>query len=154
MDPTVANGSSTAFIGKTNAHPAQVQMLNFSVQREFPGNILLEGAYIGNLSHHISSNGLEQVNQLNYSKYGSLGTLLGQLVCSPAANAAGITAPFPGFVGTVAQALRPYPQYQGINVITSMIGNSTYHAAQSKVRKHLSRGVSFLLASPSPNHLP
>jgi hypothetical protein len=145
IDPTVANGSSTAFIGATNAHPAQVQMLNFSIQRELPGNMLLEGAYIGNLSHHISSNGLEQINQLNYAKYGSLGPLLGQLVGSPAANAAGITAPFPGFVGTVAQALRPYPQYQGINGITSMIGNSTYHAAQFKVQKRYSSGLSFLV---------
>ncbi len=145
IDPTVANGSSTAFIGKTNAHPAQVQMLNFSLQRELPGNVLVEAAYIGNLSHHISSNGLEQINQLNYAKYGSLGPLLGQLVGSPAANAAGITAPFPGFVGTVAQALRPYSQYQGINGITSMIGNSTYHAAQIKVQKRYSNGLSFLV---------
>ncbi|MEO8659226.1 MAG: TonB-dependent receptor [Bryobacteraceae bacterium] len=145
IDPTVANGSSTAFIGRTNAHPAQVQMLNFSIQRELPGSMLFEGAYIGNLTHHISSNGLEQINQLNYGKYASLGPLLGTLVGSNAANAAGIFAPFPGFVGTVAQALRPYPQYQGINGITSMIGNSTYHAAQLKIQKRYSSGLSFLL---------
>jgi hypothetical protein len=89
-------------------------MLNFSIQRELPGSMLLEDAYIGNLSHHISSNSLQQINQLNYAQYGSLGPLLGQQVGSPAANAAGITAPFPDR-GTVAQALRPYPQYQGIN---------------------------------------
>lgn len=145
IDPTVANGSSTAFMGKSNAHPAQVQMLNFSVQRELPGNMVLEAAYIGNLSHHISSNGLEQINQLDFRKYGSLGPLLGALVGSPQANAAGIRAPFPGFVGTVAQALRPYPQYLGINGITSMIGNSTYHAGQLKLQKRYSSGLSFLL---------
>jgi hypothetical protein len=145
IDPTVANGSSTAFMGKTNAHPAQVQMINFSVQHEFPGSLLVEGAYIANLSHHISSNGLEQINQLDYGKYGSLGPVLGALVGSPEANAAGIRAPFPGFVGTVGQALRPYPQYLGINGITSMIGNSTYHAAQFKVQKRYSSGLSFLI---------
>src|SRR5262249_35683385 len=90
-------------------------------------------------------NSLQQINQLNYAKYGSLGPLLGQQVGSPAANAAGITAPFPGFVGTVAQALRPYPQYPGINGVTSMIGNSTYHAAQFKVQKRYSSGLSFLV---------
>jgi hypothetical protein len=145
IDPTVANGSSTAFMGKTNAHPARVQMLSFGVQRELPGNVLLEAAYIGNLSHHISSNGLEQVNQLNYQKYASLGPVLGSLIGSPQAIAAGIGAPFPGFVGTVAQALRPYPQYLGINGITSMIGNSTYHAAQFKFQKRYSSGLSFLV---------
>jgi len=145
IDPTVANGSSTAFMGKNNAHPAQVQMINFSVQRELPGNMLLEGAYIANLSHHVSSNGLEQINQLNYQKYGGLGPLLGALVGSPEANAAGIRAPYPGFVGTVAQALRPYPQYLGINGITSMIGNSTYHAAQIKLQKRYASGLSFLI---------
>ena len=145
IDPTVANGSATSFIGKTNAHPAQVQMLNLSIQHELPGQMLFEAAYIGNLSHHVSTGSLEQVNQLDYGKYGSLGPLLGANINSAAAINAGIKSPFPGFNGTVAQALRPYPQYLGINGITSMIGNSVYHAAQVKLQKHFSDGLSFLV---------
>jgi hypothetical protein len=145
IDSTVANGSSTSFIGKRNAHPAQVQMLNLSIQHELRGNMLFEAAYIGNLSHRISTGSLEQVNQLDYQKYGSLGSLLSANINSSAAIDAGIQSPFPGFNGTVAQSLRPYPQYLGINGITSMIGNSVYHAAQFKLQKHFSNGLSFLI---------
>ena len=107
--------------------------------------MLLEAAYIGNLSHHVSTGSLEQLNQLDYGKYGSLGSLLTANINSAAAINAGIKSPFAGFNGTVAQALRPYPQYQGINGITSMIGNSVYHAAQIKLQKHFSGGLSFLV---------
>jgi hypothetical protein len=70
---------------------------------------------------------------------------LTQSVYSPAAVAAGIPVPFPGFQGSVAQALRPFPQYQGINGISSPIGNSTYHAGQIKLQKRYSNGVTFLV---------
>jgi hypothetical protein len=45
----------------------------------------------------------------------------------------------------VAQALRPYPQYLGINDANAMIGNATYHAMQVKLQKRFSSGLSFLI---------
>lgn len=145
LTPTANNGSGTAFMGPESAHPAFITIVNASVQREIPGNILFEVAYLGNFAHHIPNGALEQVNQLDYAKYGSLGSLLNADVYSPAAAAAGIKVPFPGFVGTVAQALRPYPQYLGINGQNSTIGNQTYNALQIKAQKHFSNGLSFLV---------
>jgi hypothetical protein len=145
FDPSFANGSYTAFMGKNNARPPQIQMINFSIQREVPGKVVLEAAYVANLSHHVETASLESINQLNYAQYGSLGNLLNQNINSAAAVAAGVRSPFPGFSGTVAQALRPYPQYLGINGESSKIGNSTYHALQFKAQKHYSNGVSFLV---------
>ncbi len=145
LNPTIANGSATAFMGVNDARPAQIQLINFGLQRELPKDILGEVAYVGNLSHHIATNTLDQVNQLDYAKYGSLGQLLIAPFNSPQAIAAGITSPYPGFQGTVAQALRPYPQYLGINDANAMIGNSTYHAMQVKLQKRFSSGLSFLI---------
>jgi hypothetical protein len=120
-------------------------MINFGMQPELPKNILEEVAYIANQSHHIATNTMNQVNQLDYAKYGGLGQLLTAPFDSPQALAAGITSPYPGFQGTVAQALRPYPQYLGINDVNAMIGNSTYHAMQVKLQKRFSSGLSFLI---------
>ncbi len=145
ISPTISNGSGTSFVGKNSARPPQVQMTNISVQHQLPGNMLLEIAYLNNLGHHISTTSAEEINQLDFNRYGSLGSLLNQSVYSPAAVAAGIKPPYAGFQGSVAQALRPYPQFQGINGISSPIGNSTYHAGQVKLQKRFSSGLTFLV---------
>ncbi len=66
--------------------------------------------------------------------------------------AAGITPPYPNFTNpavqrsrTVAQALRPYPQYLAVNVQSGggdKTGRSHYHAGVLKVNQRLSGGVS------------
>jgi hypothetical protein len=145
IDPSVTNNSGTSFVGKNSARPPQVQMTNISIQHQLPGDILLEVAYLNNIGRHISTTSAESINQLDFDKYGSLGGLLTPSVYSPAAQAAGIPVPYAGFQGSVAQALRPYPQYQGINGISSPIGNSTYHAAQVKFQKRYSSGLTFLV---------
>ena len=145
IGPSVSNGQATSFVGRDSARPGQVQQFNFGMQHQFRGRTLLETNYIGNLSHHISSvNGVD-INQLDYGRYGSLGPLLLASVSSPAAVAAGIRLPYPGFSGSVAQALRPFPQFQGINEVNAPIGNSTYHAVQFKVQQQLTNGFSFLV---------
>src|SRR5260370_30339336 len=62
---------------------------------------------------------------------------------SDVAKAAGISPPYAGFVGNVAQALRPYPQYQGIGWRDWPIGKSIYHSFQAKVDKRMSNGMLF-----------
>ena len=65
---------------------------------------------MGKYAHGLISGAAEPINQLDYGKYGSLGDLLGADVYSPQAQAAGIPVPYTGFQGTVAQALRRFPQ--------------------------------------------
>jgi hypothetical protein len=57
--------------------------------------------------------------------------------------AAGFTAPYPGFPMnlTLAQALRPYPQFTAITGRWSPRGNSWYNALQIKVVKRFSHGL-------------
>ena len=62
---------------------------------------------------------------------------------SPQAAAAGITSPYPGFTGIVAQALRPFPQYQAIEYRDVPIGKSQYHSLQMKLDKRFANGLQF-----------
>ena len=42
----------------------------------------------------------------------------------------------------MAQALRPFPQYQGVNIVAAPYDNSTYNSLQIKVDKRFSHGLS------------
>ncbi|MGH9783655.1 MAG: hypothetical protein ACRD88_05670, partial [Terriglobia bacterium] len=75
-------------------------------------------------------------------KYLQLGTLLSRNITSPEARAAGIPIPFPGFTGTVAQVLRPFPQYLDLSATQSKAGNSKYHAMTIRLQKRFSSGLS------------
>ena len=70
----------------------------------------------------------------------------GEYDFSSAADAAkyGIPYPYPGFSGTVASALRQYPQIRANNTITDYaapLGFSTYNSLQITVNKRLSKGL-------------
>src|SRR4029453_9579074 len=96
-------------------------------------------------STHLTT-GVFNLNQVD-SKYLSLGNLLTQPIDSPAVVAAGFAPPYAGFTGSLAQALRPFPQYSDINPVNSAnMGNSTYHSLQMKLEKRFSNGL-FLLSS-------
>ncbi len=75
---------------------------------------------------------IERLNQLPASVLSTYGTLLTRSVRSAADAAAyGIAYPYPGFSGTVASALRPYPQVYGLSTVSvygAPNGFSTYHS--------------------------
>jgi len=70
-------------------------------------------------------------------------TVLNSPINSPAAQQAGIRSPYPGFVGTVAQALRKYPQYQTIDWRGLPLGRSLYQALEFVVEQRLSHGLQY-----------
>jgi len=144
FDPTFANGGSTSYMQPNGAREPMVENWNVGVQHQMPGGIVVDASYVGTAIHHIIVGNLD-MNQLNPS-YLSLGSLLDSQVDSPAAQAAGIAVPYPGFVGTVAQALRPYPQYQQILLVQDPVGNNSYNSLQIKAQKAYSSGVSFVLS--------
>lgn len=142
IDPTVQNGSIVRMIGRRDGRPPYFQNFQFSVQREVLPRLVVEASYVGVKGTRLGTN-LISLNQV-HPQYLSLGSLLTQNIDSPQAAAAGIARPYPGFRGTVAQALRPYPQYLDIENNTNPNGNSTYHALQIKLDKRLSNGLTLL----------
>jgi hypothetical protein len=150
FSPTIGNGVGVNAFSRNDGIAPYDIVWNIGIQREMPYNMLLSAHYTGNRADFLPSQ-LNPINQLNQS-YLTLGTTLGALVGSPAANAAGISSPYPGFLSTygssatVLQALRPYPQFSGIMNNFDNTGSSLYHALQVQLEKRYSTGLSFLVS--------
>ena len=158
IKPDVSNGTSVAwFQGNETTKLPAFDNFSFSVQRQIGSSMVAEIGYSGVMGEHLQTQ-LLQYNTISPSyltKWGTVAqsiTVLNSLVGSPAANAAGVFAPFPTFNSlwgsraTVAQALRPFPQYTGIDTYAGQgdhSGHSTYHAAIFKFQKRLSQGLTF-----------
>ncbi len=142
IDPTVQNNTAVNYISHGDGRPPYFQNYQFSVQQQLASRLVVEAAYVGVKGTHLG-NALVGLNQLNPS-YLSLGSLLTQNVTSAAAKAANIALPYPAFSGSVAQALRPYPQFLNITDQADPNGNSTYNALQVKLSKRLSHGLTIL----------
>jgi hypothetical protein len=144
FSPSAGNGQNVNYLAPYNGQVPYLQNWTIGVQREVPGGIVLSAAYVGNHAVRLPS-ALQNLNQVN-PKYLSLGGVLLDDINSPQAQAAGIQSPYPGFVGGVAQALRPYPQYQGITSNFDEAGASEYKAFQITAQKRYSQGLTFLVS--------
>lgn len=137
IDPTYSNGQTVYYMGDHFAKAPRVQNWSATLQRDLKG-YLLELGYVGN--HGKGLNSLREGNQLPTSEL-SLGPLLTKNINDPAVVAAGYKQPFAGFAtlfgsaATLAQALRPYPQYQSVYTLNSGDGQSWYEALQVKVER-------------------
>jgi hypothetical protein len=144
LTPTVANGSAVTMIGAADGRPPYFQNWSVGVQREIAPNMLVEADYVGVKGTRLGT-ALIQWNELNPSYLG-LGSLLSAPVTSAAAQAAGIRVPYSGFTGSVAQALRPFPQYLNITNLSNPNGDSTYHALHAKLERRVSSGLTGVVA--------
>jgi hypothetical protein len=129
----------------------QTQSWNATVQTRLAPNMSLEVAYVGTKGTYLPIP--ENINQLSDQYLGLGATLLNSNINDPAVVAAGYKPPWPGFAAalganaTLAQSLRPYPQYlTGFSTNSANRGNSTYNALQMKLEKRMSQGI-YLLAS-------
>lgn len=129
------------------ALPMYKQDWNFTTQTQLASSLVLDIGYVGSKSTRLNS-GAVVVNQVN-PQYLSLGSLLQNSITDPSVVAAGFTAPYAGFTGSLAQALRPFPQFLSVSASQSAnIGNATYHSLQAKLEKRFSKGL-WMLASYS-----
>ncbi len=158
INPSVSNGSSVAwFQGNETTKLPAYDNFSLSVQRQIGNSMVAEVSYSGVMGEHLQTQ-LLQYNTINPSyltKWGTVAqsiSVLNSVVGSAAANAAGVFAPYPTFNSqwgsraTVAQALRPFPQYTAIDTYAGQgdhSGHSTYHAGILKLQKRLSQGLTF-----------
>ncbi|MFN0108932.1 MAG: carboxypeptidase regulatory-like domain-containing protein [Blastocatellia bacterium] len=103
---------------------------SLNVQHEIK-NFLIDVAYVGNRARGLNSTLM--ANQVD-PKYLSLGSLLRQRIDAPAVIAAGFTKPYAAFPNnqTLAQALRPFPQYFNVFDRNSGDGQTWYDSLQVK----------------------
>ena len=104
-----------------------------SIQQEIK-RFVLDVAYVGNRGHGLNSTVL--LNQLPTSRL-ALGSLLQRRIDDPAVIAAGFSKPYASFPNTssLAQALRPFPQYLDISERNAGIGRTWYDALQTKLER-------------------
>jgi hypothetical protein len=118
---------------------------NFTLERSIGRNFLVRASYQATLGIKLLDS-RENINQVNPA-YLSLGQLLFAPVGSQAARDAGIPLPWPAFPlnRPVDQALRPLPQYTGIDRRTDAdtSGHSTYHAVTLSAEHRFSQGLWF-----------
>jgi hypothetical protein len=153
IDPTFSNGASPAYWDGQAVRLPENYQWTLSVQRQLSSTLVFEANYSATIGAHLVA-GLKRYNQLPFStleRYGR--TLLSSSIDSPAAAAAGLRRPYADincqFSSTcapvsVAQALRPFPQFRDINTSSGAgdkSGHSSYHAVVLKLDKRYGSGV-------------
>ena len=135
--------------------PPRLSQWNISLQRELTKDLVLETAYVGNRGVWFESDALINLNANTLARLGAFGldinsqadrTLLTSTLNSSLVQARGFKAPYAGFpaTATLAQALRPYPQFGNITVQGASLGNTWYDSLQTKLTKRLSHGLDLL----------
>ncbi|HZQ50853.1 MAG TPA: TonB-dependent receptor [Bryobacteraceae bacterium] len=160
INPTLANGATggqPSVILATTDEPGRIQNWTFDIQHQFGKDFLLDTAYVGAHGDHLQAEqrAPNQLNPTYLAKGPCLNVLLMKQATSPAcAGQAPVAIPYPSFVqdwgnqATVAQALRPFPQYTDFNLDNSSEGNQfgfyTYEALQVKLQKRFSAGLALM----------
>jgi len=113
------------------------QQWNFTIQREFPAQVLFEAGYVGTRGRELA---LERFpNQLD-PRHMALGAKLNQLVDNPFFGIAG-RGVLAGPKVRQAQLLRPFPQFEELVGARDTGGASWYHGLLLSGRKRMSHGL-------------
>lgn len=143
-DPSSGNFDASQTTAPDANRPGYTQNWNFTVQYQLPGETVIEAAYVGNKGTRLwgGSQVFGEMNGLRASELAKGDLLLDPISAHPE------LAPFAGFPDfmTVAQALRPYPQYNSVAEAFPYNTNSNYNALQLTVTRHLTTGLGFLAA--------
>ncbi len=140
LNPTALNGQNASYYEPNTGAMPRIQEWTLGMQQGLGKNAVLEISYVGNHGTRLVDAQMANINQLD-PKYASLGSLLQEQVTSADAVKAGIKIPYAGFKGTVAQALRPYPQYLTLSAIGAKRGMNSYNAGIVSYRQRLGYGL-------------
>jgi hypothetical protein len=145
-DRSWGNSNAPRMIDPNYGQAPYIQQWNLGAQRDLGRNLFVEARYVGNKGTALRAGELANLNQLPVEAMTAYGRSLNNAVRTQAeAAASGIRYPFAGFRGTVASAIRPYPQVTGTSTVGNYgapLGFSTYHSLQVTVNRRLARGLS------------
>jgi hypothetical protein len=135
--------------------PPRQSQWSIGIQREVTKSIAVEASYVGNRGVWWQAPSLEDVNaitpailaahNMSLSDPASLSILTQQLGSVSAANLAkyNLGTPYKGFLGinTVAQSIRPFPQFGNVPVSGDPLGKTWYDSMQSKLTVRPTHGL-------------
>jgi hypothetical protein len=148
------------YLDPNGGRPSRINQWSIGLQRQITKDLVAEAAYVGNRGVWESQGGgifaantLVNLNATNPARLQALGidpsTSAGQQLllstfASGVPQARGFNPPYAGYpLGTtLAQALRPFPQF-GPNITATFapLNNSWYDSLQTKVTKRFSHGL-------------
>ena len=150
----VLPGPGPQFYDPNAGRPARQYQWSFSIQREFARNLMFQASYVANrgiwwptyvgqalTNYNYLSNSILAANGLNLNNPNDIATLLAP-VGSTLAGRFQNKVPFAGFplTASVAQSLRPYPQFTTIALVNPPLGDSWYESLQLTADKRFSHG--------------
>jgi hypothetical protein len=148
--PGATSSNFLASLDRNASRPARQNQYSFGIQREITRNLVIEASYVANRGVWWPGP-LGYLNQVPFSALGlspysnaADNLLLGSTIGSTAVTSRlGIIQPYAGYssTNTLANALRPYPQFSTIAVTNSPTGNTWYDSLQMKGTQRLSRGL-------------
>jgi len=154
--PGFAGTQAPAVFYDANAgRPPRQWQWSIGVQREIFENFAIDVSYVGNRGAWWYSPGLNDINALTPERLASFGLditkpddqslLRSTLGSTIAANRGFNKLPYAGYptTQTVAQSLRPFPQFNSISSLWAPLGSTWYDSLQVKATKRFSHGLSF-----------
>jgi len=156
--PAAANGPAVV-VDRNAGRPARQIQWNIGIQREVIRDLVVDAAYVGNRGAWWLSSSLVNYNALTPQMLLADGldivnnsadrNILRAQIGSAAAGRFQNKLPYPTFpiTNTVAQSLRPYPQFKsGLLPLWAPLGRTWYDALQLKVTKRVSHGLDVVYA--------
>jgi hypothetical protein len=160
--PTTLSAGIVPFTGQLNSppywidrnggRPPRINQWNIGLQRQITTDLVVEAAYVGNRGAWLQANNLTDINGQTVQRLAAFGlnlndpnarSLLTSTFASGKPQAAGFQVPYVGFplTQTLAQALRPFPQFSNIPVLWSPRGDNWYDSMQAKATQRLKHGL-------------
>lgn len=153
--PGTITGAPQA-VDQNYGRPARMVQWSVGVQREIVRDLVIEASYVANRGVWWRSNTLVDYNALRpetlQSQYGldwynsqTDRDLLTRQVNSSLAGRFQNKIPYTGFptASSVAQSLRPFPQFGTLAALGPAMGKTWYDSLQMKATKRFSRGLDF-----------
>jgi Carboxypeptidase regulatory-like domain/TonB dependent receptor len=143
-------GSVTYGDPEIGGRPPRYQNWNAGLQYALAETVTVGASYAGSrgdfLGFDMGSGRGVFANQLD-PRYLVLGNLLTQPatpanIAAAQAIVSGVRLPYANFSGTIAQMLRPFPQYSAVADVYGNVARSTYHSLQLTFEKRRSNGLS------------
>jgi hypothetical protein len=147
LGPLTAFGQQSIPVRLRDIRPPKIAQWNLNIQRELPGGIAVEAAYAGSAGIGLRS-GATDINQLSPEaiavarQFGNL-TVPNPFLNLPADQRPPATSILGRPTVTIAQLLRPYPQFGNVVSYTANEAHSSYHSFQLTVWRRTGSGLTF-----------